>query len=180
MCRFYPLTLSESSCRPGFCVEFLAEVWESMNSTSSLFQRGGVWTTVCGADLHSCILFSTWEENVHHQIACLWDIKERHLWLCVCVYVCGARNNGRGWINIFWMRNLITKKALMWSSSQLNLLSELMQNYTITAAKCDWIKKRGCLSFHFQHVWISWCKMSPRWKFDVFLLAAKSAKHVGF
>lgn len=86
---FYPLTVSLSSCRPGFRMEFLAEVWESMNSTFSLFQQGGVWTAVCGADLHSCILFSTWEENVHHQIACLWDIKERR---CGCV--CGVRNTG--------------------------------------------------------------------------------------
>lgn len=84
--RFYPLSLSVSSCRPQFCVEFLAELWETMNSTSSLFQQGGVWTTVLSTDLHSCILFffSTWEENVHHQIACLRDIKEWHWWLCEC------------------------------------------------------------------------------------------------
>lgn len=150
-----------------------------MNSTSSLFQRGGVWTTVCGADLHSCILFSTWEENVHHQIACLRDIKERHSWLWACMCVEQGRTGGvEPTFLDQLMQNLITKKALVPSSLQLNVLSGLMQNYTTAATKWKmWLnlKKRGYLTFHFQHVWISWCT-----KFDMFLLAAKSAKHAGF
>lgn len=100
-------------------MEFLAEVWESMNSTFSLFQRGGVWSTVSGVDLHSWIQFSTWEENVHHQRACLWDIKERSSWLCVQRGFMGGGSLDQ------LMHNLITK---MHSSSQLNLLS-ILQNW---------------------------------------------------